>query len=100
MSLPRRMLGRLAVCLLLSVVVARAGDKPKDKDPPAKLDKVEFKGQAKVSAHPDKMQKGEAYRITVKSDGFVPKVRIEGQPATIRAWRVRRSCRPLARRPT
>jgi len=40
---------------------------------------VEFKGIAQVSLHPYKMDKGEVYRITVKSDGFVPQVRIEGQ---------------------
>jgi hypothetical protein len=91
------MMGRLLVCLfLLAMVSALAGqetgsqprpDGPEDikalpketKSPSKSAQAAEFKGQAKVSTHPYKMHKGDAYRIIVKGDGFVPQVRIEGQ---------------------
>lgn len=47
--------------------------------PPKQEKAAAFKGEAKVSVHPYKMQKGDAYRITVKGDGFLPQVQIEGQ---------------------
>jgi hypothetical protein len=91
MFIPKGILGKSRLCLFsLGIMIsALAGQEspsesqgspkdskttPKKSDPPA-----EFKGQAKVSVHPFKMQKGDAYRITVKGDGFNPQVRIEGR---------------------
>lgn len=39
---------------------------------------VEFKGEAKVSVHLYKMEKGALYRISAKGVGFTPEVRIDG----------------------
>lgn len=58
----------LASCLVLLGVLAPANGQPS---------KVEIKGQAQVSAHPHKMEKGQTYRITVKGEGFVPQVHVD-----------------------
>jgi hypothetical protein len=54
------------------------GEPNGSKSPPKKESAAEFKGEAKISVHPFKMNKGDAYRITVKADGFTPQVRVDG----------------------
>ncbi len=82
MIIAKEIWGRLPLCLLsLAMVSTLTGqDSPKEskgepkgtKSPPKQDKPAEFKGGAKVSLHPFKMQKGDAYRITAKGDGFLP----------------------------
>jgi hypothetical protein len=55
----------------------KSGPKKESTSGPKKESTAEFKGEAKISIHPYKMQKGDAYRITVKADGFTPQVRVD-----------------------
>ena len=90
MIVSKSVVGSLPLCLLslamVSTVAGQEGGESKGEPKgtksapkqPKQEKPAEFKGEAKVSAHPYKMQKGDAYRITVKGDGFLPQVRIEG----------------------
>src|ERR1043165_6970965 len=78
-----KILGKLLPSLLFLIMAGTltGQDKIAQQQPPMKP--VEFKGEAKVSTHPYKMEKGNVYRITVNADGFTPQVRIEGQPSLL-----------------
>ncbi len=56
---------------LLAGQGTHAGSTPKPS-----IQKEEFKGEARVSVHSYKMEKGAVYRITVRADGFAPELRI------------------------
>lgn len=61
-------------------VQAQPGPESPDKTSNKKV--FEAKGEAKVSLHRVKMDKGAIYRITAKGDGFTPEVRIDGGTGT------------------
>jgi hypothetical protein len=62
---------------------SKAGPSSKDKEDRGRSPVETLKGKAKVSVHSCKMEKGNTYRITVKGDGFTPRVHIEGQSSGI-----------------
>ncbi len=76
MSVPKSILRHLALGL---VPLALAGLlAAQEAEPPIKP--VELKGEAKVSVHRYRMEKGAIYRLTAKGEGFAPEVRVETQP--------------------
>jgi uncharacterized membrane protein YgcG len=48
----------------------------------SKSDGSVFKGKARLSSHACKMEKGNVYQITVKGEGFLPQLIIEGGPTS------------------
>jgi hypothetical protein len=78
-------IARLLSACLLAVLPSwpLAGQEKKDDPDPAKP--VEFKGEAKVNAHPYKMEKGATYRITAQADGFEPVLMIRNASRVVAA---------------
>jgi hypothetical protein len=73
MRIRESVLGQLLACLTASALIGPvAAQEPE----PAKKP-VEFKGEAKTSAHRYKMEKGAIYRITAKGEGFLPYVQVD-----------------------
>jgi hypothetical protein len=75
------------MCLLTSLALAGQLSAQTKKPPPKKTElakdkdpgqPVQFKGDAKMSVHTWKMEKGSMYRITVKAESFTPEVAVDG----------------------
>src|SRR5438445_582534 len=52
---------------------------PKDAEGRHRVPVETLQGKAGISVHSAKMEKGTIYRVTVKADGFVPQIQIDGQ---------------------
>jgi hypothetical protein len=68
-----------AAAAALPGLMAGQGTKGSSTPEPSTQKQEEFKGEARVSVHPCKMEKDGVYRITVRADGFAPQLRIGDQ---------------------